>query len=71
VDGRGLLLTGLGSNASLLLDQLWSFSYPDGEAHMISNYLNSYSGVQFDIRRNIVGNHSNRSDCKFLCFFKR
>jgi len=44
-DGRGLLLTAWDSKASLLLDQLWQVSYPDGEAHMLSNDLNSYSGV--------------------------
>jgi eukaryotic-like serine/threonine-protein kinase len=44
-DGHGLVLTAWDSTASLLLDQLWEISYPDGEAHMLSNDLNSYTGV--------------------------
>ena len=44
-NGRKLLLTAWDSDASLLLDQLWEVSYPDGEARMLSNDLNSYAGV--------------------------
>jgi Tol biopolymer transport system component len=44
-DGRGLVLTAWDFSASMFQDQLWEVAYPDGEAHMVTNDLNSYHSV--------------------------
>lgn len=43
--GDGILMSAWDSTVSLLSGQIWSLSYPDGEARRITNDMNSYHGV--------------------------
>jgi Tol biopolymer transport system component/DNA-binding winged helix-turn-helix (wHTH) protein len=44
-DGSGLLAIAWHLDASVFADQIWHLSYPNGEAHRVTNDLNGYRGL--------------------------
>jgi Tol biopolymer transport system component/DNA-binding winged helix-turn-helix (wHTH) protein len=44
-DGGGLLIDGFDETVSNISIQIWQVSYPSGEARMVTNDLNRYSGI--------------------------